>query len=323
MLIFFKIKHNNNGDTMKIRLGYVGLSKTIDITSSKTITYTNYLKSKDFNKINELIITNLNNLKEILIYNIKNNIHFFRITSKLIPLATISDFSFDYIKPYQKYYNEIAQIIKENNLRIDVHPDQYAVLNSTKKEVVENTFKILEYNYNILNALKIKDKVIILHIGSNVLGKENSIKRFINNFNKLPDHIKKCIVLENDDKIYNAFDTLNLCNKLKIPMVLDVHHHICNYTENINYEEIFKTWKITPKIHFSSPKNKTKKDFRSHNDYIDSNSFIEFINQIKHLNFDIDIMLEAKCKDDALFKLVRELKYKTNYKFIDETSFFV
>ena len=237
---------------MKIRLGYVGLSKTIDITSSKTITYTNYLKSKDFNKIKEIIITNLNNLKEILIYNVKNNIHFFRITSKLIPLATISDFSFDYIKPYQKYYNEIAKIIKENNLRIDVHPDQYAVLNSTKKEVVENTFKILEYNYNILNALKIKDKVIILHIGSNVLGKENSIKRFINNFNKLPNHIKKCIVLENDDKIYNAFDTLNLCNKLKIPMVLDVHHHICNYTENINYEEIFKTWKITPKIHFSS-----------------------------------------------------------------------
>lgn len=308
---------------MKIRLGYVGLSKTIDITSSKTITYTNYLKSKDFNKINELIITNLNNLKEILIYNIKNNIHFFRITSKLIPLATISDFSFDYIKPYQKYYNEIAKIIKENNLRIDVHPDQYAVLNSTKKEVVENTFKILKYNYNILNALKIKDKVIILHIGSNVLGKENSIKRFINNFNKLPNHIKKCIALENDDKIYNAFDTLNLCNKLKIPMVLDVHHHICNYTENINYEKIFKTWKITPKIHFSSPKNKTKKDFRSHNDYIDSNSFIEFINQIKHLNFNIDIMLEAKFKDDALFKLVRELKYKANYKFIDETSFFV
>ena len=34
-------------------------------------------------------------------------------------------------------------------------------------------------------------------------------------------------------------------------------------------------------------------------------------------------MLEAKFKDDALFKLVRELKYKTNYKFIDETSFFV
>ena len=32
-------------------------------------------------------------------------------------------------------------------------------------------------------------------------------------------------------------------------------------------------------------------------------------------------MLEAKGKDEALFRLVRQLKYKTNYHFIDETSF--
>ena len=38
------------------------------------------------------------------------------------------------------------------------------------------------------------------------------------------------------------------------------------------------TWKDkTPKIHFSSPKSKLKKEFRSHHDYIDSNSFIDFI----------------------------------------------
>lgn len=42
---------------------------------------------------------------------------------------------------------------------------------------------------------------------------------------------------------------------------------------------------------------------------------------IKKYNVDIDVMIEAKAKDDALFRLVRELKYKTNYKFIDETSF--
>ena len=87
---------------MLIRLGYVALSKTLDVTSSKTITYTNYLKDNNIDKIDELIIENLKNLKEILIYNIKNNIHFFRITSKLIPLATKDDVNFDYIKKYKK-----------------------------------------------------------------------------------------------------------------------------------------------------------------------------------------------------------------------------
>ena len=65
-------------------------------------------------------------------------------------------------------------------------------------------------------------------------------------------------------------------------------------------------------------------------DYIITNSgecidsakdFINFLESIKHLNFNIDIMLEAKAKDDALFRLVRQLKYMTNYKFIDETTF--
>ena len=32
-------------------------------------------------------------------------------------------------------------------------------------------------------------------------------------------------------------------------------------------------------------------------------------------------MLEAKAKDEALFRLIRELKYKINYTFLDETSF--
>ena len=39
------------------------------------------------------------------------------------------------------------------------------------------------------------------------------------------------------------------------------------------------------------------------------------------MNIDIDIMIEAKSKDDALFKLVRELKYKTNYLFLIDTTF--
>ena len=49
----------------------------------------------------------------------------------------------------------------------------------------------------------------------------------------------------------------------------------------------------------------------------------DFISKIKDLPFDVDIMIEAKKKDEALFRLIRELKYKTNYHFIDETTFIV
>lgn len=314
---------------MKIRLGYVSLSKTLDgITPSSTITYTNFEKqSFPVEKLNIIIKNNLDSLKKIINYNIKNNIHFYRLTSKLIPLATHDKVNYDYITPFKKEFEEIGNLINKNNMRIDTHPDQYAVLNSTNKKIVKNTNKILEYHYKILSALKIKNPLIILHVGSSVFGKKSSITRFINNFNKLPKYIKKCIAIENDDKIYNIKDVLQLCEKIQVPMVLDYHHFVCN-NEGEKLEDylnkILNTWKnLKPKIHFSSPKSKLKKEFRSHHDYVDENSFTNFLKLLKKESKDVDIMLEAKAKDEALFRLMRELKYKENYKFIDETSFII
>lgn len=311
---------------MKIRLGYACISKTLsNVTTSSTVTYATFQKDKDYKKIDTAIKSNLNALKEILTYNIKNNIHFFRLSSKLIPLATKSDVIFDYIDPYKDYYHSIAKIIKDNKLRIDFHPDEFCVLNSTKSEVVKNSIAILEYHYNLLKALEIKNKILVLHIGGNTFGKKNSISRFINNFNTLSKDIQESIAIENDDKIFNIRDCVYISKNINVPVILDYHHHICNHDEldiNDYLKDILSSWhNATPKMHFSSPKNKTKKDFRSHNDYINVDAFINFIDILKPFNHDVDIMIEAKAKDEALFRLVRELKYKTNYTFIDDTSF--
>lgn len=312
---------------MKVRLGYVALSKALDdVTTSSTITYTNYInKNYNTSKLLEITKNNLDSLYKIIKYNVKNNFHFYRLTSKLVPLATHDKVNFDYITPFLDKYKKIGKLINDNNIRVDTHPDQYAVLNSMDSKIVKNTVEILEYHYKIMDALGIKDKIIILHVGSSACGKKASITRFINNFNKLPDHIKKCITVENDDKVYNIKDVLELCHKINVPMVLDYHHFICNNEkEDINdyLKEIINTWDgKLPKMHFSSPKSKLKKEFRSHSDYINKECFIEFINILKKQDKDIDIMLEAKAKDDAISRLVRCLKYETNYKFVNETTF--
>lgn len=312
---------------MKVRLGYVALSKALDdVTTSSTITYTNYInKNYNTSKLLEITKNNLDSLYEIIKYNVKNNFHFYRLTSKLVPLATHDKVDFDYITPLLDEYKKIGKLINDNNIRVDTHPDQYAVLNSMDSKIVKNTVEILEYHYKIMDAIGIKDKIIILHVGSSACGKKASITRFINNFNKLPDHIKKCIAVENDDKVYNIKDVLELCHKINVPMVLDYHHFICNNEkEDINdyLKEIIDTWNgKLPKMHFSSPKSKLKKEFRSHSNYINKECFIKFINILKKQDKDIDIMLEAKAKDDAVSRLARCLKYETNYKFLDETTF--
>lgn len=307
---------------MKIRLGYACISKIIDTTSSKTTTLTYYNKLDTNNKsikIDNIIKENLYNLEQIIKYNIINNIHFFRMTASLIPLIDIHDTD---LNKYKNKFIYIGKLINESNMRVDVHENEYCVLNSVNEEVIIKSIKMLNSLKKVMDMFNIKYN-IILHIGSKSGGINKSINRFIETFNKLDTDLKNKIILENDDKSYNVYQTLRLCEKINVPMCLDIHHHYCNKcTKDINIymERIFKTYKkCKVKMHFSSPKSKKEK--RTHNEYINSDKFIKFIDLLRKYNKDIDIMLEAKGKDLALVKLVYELKFKENYNFIDESSF--
>ena len=212
---------------MKIRLGYACISNIINITSSKTTTLTYYKKldsETGLKKIDFIINENLNNLETIIKYNIKNNIHFFRITAKLIPLM---DIVYIDLNKYKEKFLYIGKLINKNNMRVDVHIDEYCVLNSINETVVLNSIKILNNLKITMDMFKFPYN-IIMHIGSKTNGIKDSIKRFKNNFNLLNDNIKSKIILENDDKVYNVYQTLKLCEDLNIPMCLDYHHHLCN-----------------------------------------------------------------------------------------------
>ena len=309
---------------MKIRLGYACISETLEGTSSSTYSYTKYQKEKDNKKLEKIISSNLFHLQELFIYNNKNNIHFFRMSSNLILLATKKEVNIDYFTLYQRNYQKLAELIKEKNMRVDFHPSEYCIINSTRKEVVEASFEILKYHYRLLTYLKINNPLLVLHIGSKEFGKEKSITRFVHNFYKLPKEIQEVVAIENDDKSYTIEDCLFLSKLIHRPVIFDYHHHYCNPSPT-SIEDILPrvvdTWTTTPKMHFSSPKSKLKKEMRSHHDYINSNEFIKFLGYLKKLEKDIDIMIEAKKKDEAMFRLIRELKYKTEIPFLDDTSF--
>ena len=308
---------------MKINLGYACNCLTLDKTASHTITYTHYKKSgiNGDIKLDEIIRNNFNSLEEILKYNIANDVKFYRMTAELLPLSTHPNVNYDYFNKYKDNYIKIGNIIKKNKIRVDIHASQYSIINSSKSNVIDSTINILKIYQKMYKYMKIESKVV-MHVGSSEGGKKISIKRFIDNFNNLDENLKSLIILENDDKKFNIRNVLKICELLNIPMVLDYHHYKINKNnEKIEdyIQRIFNTWKEVPKIHFSSPKDKKNK--RSHNDYIDSDSFIDFIEKIKFTNRDFDVMIEAKKKDEALFKLIRELKYKTKYKIVGTTLF--
>lgn len=315
---------------MKIRLGYVAIALALEkVTSSSTLTYSRYQKlntdSERLSKLKEVTYSNIEALEKILRYNIENDIHFYRITSNFIPLATHPEVMWDYIKYFKKDFEYIGKIIKDSNMRVDAHPDQFNVINSDKETVVENTIRTLNMQVNLFEAMEYDEGKMVIHIGGAKGGKDVAIERFINNLEKFPKRIRDRLILENDDKTFSAKDVLNICKITKLPMVLDVHHHDCkNEGECVGdlLEDVFSTWeneKIIPKVHFSSPRGFVND--RKHADFIDVDGFFNFIKIAKKLNKDFDVMIEAKQKDLALYKLVEDMKkLNDNIKFIDKST---
>ena len=156
--------------------------------------------------------------------------------------------------------------------------------------------------------------MMILHLGGVFGDKAATLDRFRENYAKLPQGVKNRLVLENDDVSWSVHDLLPLCEELNIPMVLDFHHHniifdpeqIREGTKDIMdlYPRILATWKrknIRPKMHYSEPRPAavTCSQRRKHNPRVAT---------LPPCPSDMDLMIEAKDKEQAVFELMRTFK---------------
>ncbi len=304
---------------MIFRLGYVAMTMSLeDCSPSGTLTYKAFSNLSEgdsrINRLRRITKKNLQNTLRILRYNKALKIPVYRLTSKLVPLATHPDLSnWDYIFDFAGQLEEVGRFIIDNNFRVSAHPDHFTLLNSPSDTVFMDSLRDLDYHVNLFEAMGLNDYryKLVLHVGGVYGNKSDSIKRFYENFSRLPERISRRLIIENDDKSYNTYDVLEICQTIGRPMVLDVHHHNCLLEPSEIKDiipDIFNTWRtepFPPKIHFSSPKS--VKDFRSHADYIVFDEFYNFMNIAKETGRDFDVMLEAKAKDLALLRLSEEL----------------
>jgi UV DNA damage endonuclease len=316
-LIFSSQNFNYGCGYMKIRLGYVAISMRLpDSSPNKTVTLKSLEKidKKMWNsKVEKISKLNIANTMRIIRYNDAYGIKLYRLTSKIVPLATHRELSnWDWKTDLKNDFKELGKCIKETSMRVSTHPDHFTLLNSPRSEVLEASIKDLDYHCSMFELMELDSSYkMVLHIGGVYKNKEESIKRFYDGFNILEERIKSRIILENDDKMFNAADVLKISNELGVPMVLDVHHDKCNpspYEVRDIIKDVFATWrgeKFPPKVHLSSPKS--EKDFRSHHDFINLDDFALFINKSKEANQDVDVMIEAKMKDSAVFKLIEDM----------------
>ncbi|TYR78370.1 UV DNA damage repair endonuclease UvsE [Priestia megaterium] len=317
-----------------IRLGYVAMSVNLKNSSpSQTMTFAQFQRLKNreaaIAKLERIAISNLENCLRLLKHNVWSEIEFFRLSSRIIPLANHEELTdWDYLSPLEEMLTKIRLFLKRHKMRIDFHPDHFVVLNSTDKGVFKHSIQTLSMHKKLLQGMGIPLKNrCVLHIGGAYNDKEKALEQFVQNWGLVPHSIQQMIMLENDDTTFHIEDTLYLCEKLNLPIVFDWHHHQANH-EDVSWkgywDRIVNTWKyedLPLKMHISSPKS--EQAFRAHADYIDVNEFYQFVKEIAGTVPQIDCMIEAKRKDDALFHLMNDLKRYNDIEFINNSSFII
>ncbi|MFA9396955.1 MAG: UV DNA damage repair endonuclease UvsE [Clostridiaceae bacterium] len=299
-----------------MKIGYACVPLTIQYRTNRRFSLKNFTKEKFITVTGE----NIKDLLEILKSNKKKDIYLFRISSDLIPFGSHNINNIMWWDVFKDEFIEIGEYIKDNLMRVSMHPGQYTVLNSMNEDTVKRAIADLEYHTRILDAMELDySHKIVIHVGGVYGDKAVATNNFKQNFKRLSDSAKKRLILENDDKSYNIEDVLNICNDLSIPAVFDIFHHEC-YPSLGNIEDILKqvkkTWKEEDgdiKLHYSNADN--EKRLGAHSKFIDSKQFICFYEKVKKYN--PDIMLEVKDKDISAIKcgnIIKKLENRSSFK---------
>lgn len=288
-----------------MKIGYPCINHSIGKKTVSTFRLSSYTVEKFIQCVNY----NLATLVEILKYNIANNFMFFRISSDMIPFASHPICKFDWKEHFKSDLIKIGQLINDHNIRISMHPDQFVLINSKSQEIVNNSIKELEYHTDLLDLMTLDYSAKVqIHIGGVYGDKEKSKKQFISNYKTLLSaNIKKRLVIENDDHLYNLKDCIEIHEYIGIPILFDVFHHICfdnNLPLHIALQISNNTWNHSKDgimmIDYSNQELNQRKGKHSHT--LDIKQFEKFILSVSNLDF--DIILEIKDKEKSAKKAI-------------------
>ncbi len=286
-------------------IGYACLTVGVPNTDMKSCV----MKNASEERLIELIAHNLNSLENIIDYNISKDIKLFRISSDLIPFGSSPVNRLPWWDIFAPKLLNIGGKILTSGMRVSMHPGQYTILNSPSEEVVQRAMEDLNYHAKVLESLGVgEEHKIVLHIGGVYGDKEQAIKRFIINYERLEEAVKRRLVIENDDKSYNICDVLEIGRRLDIPVVYDNLHNAinpCDKGKNDFYwiDECRKTWQEKdgcPKIHYAQQELSKKPG--AHSSRIRIDEFMDFYQGIAHRS--LDIMLEVKDKNLSAVKCI-------------------
>lgn len=263
-------------------------------------------------------LANARDIVKMLQWNEKYGIKFMRLSSEMFPFASHAEYGYKLAPFAADVLAEAGRVAAKLGHRLTTHPGQFTQIASPRQEVIAASVRDLEYYNEMLSLLKLppqmdRDAVMILHMGGTYGDKAATLDRFRTNYVNLSKGVKQRLVLENDDVAWSVHDLLPICEELNIPLVLDYHHHNIIFDSSLRegtmdimtlYPRIENTWtrkNIKQKMHYSEPTAAaiTPRDRRKHSPRV------KVLPPCPH---DMDLMIEAKDKEQAVFELMRTYK---------------
>ncbi|MCX6355350.1 MAG: UV DNA damage repair endonuclease UvsE [Candidatus Aureabacteria bacterium] len=287
-----------------MRIGYPCLNLSLGCTSSSTFR----LRSFTTDLLRSKVESNLDCLLKILRYNVAHMILFFRVTSDLIPFASHPICRFKWRSVFKERFEEIGSFIRENRIRISMHPDQFTLINSIDRGVFTRSVRELRYHTDLLDIMGLDQTAKVqIHVGGVYGNRGKSIERFIRRHQTLDERIASRLVIENDDRNFPVADCLRISRGTGIPVVLDIfHHHLNNRGEFLceTMPLVFKTWTErdgVPIVDYSSQQRGARRG--AHAQSLSPAAFGTFLRLSKPHNF--DIMIEIKDKERSASKAIK------------------
>jgi len=273
-------------------------------------------KEKGIEYAGELALLNIQGVAETLVWNVENNILAYRMSSAMFPW--MSEYEFKDLPQYNQIsalLSSVGEYAKQNNVRLSFHPGAFTILCSPRESVVNKAVKELNQHSEIMDMMGLEASPynkINIHIGGAYDDKPSTLDNFCENFQRLDPNAKSRLTVENDDRtsLYTVQDLMYVHEKTGIPIVFDFHHYDCHPGELSKNESLnlaMSTWPkgIIPVVHMSSSKRNYEDSTAkviAHADYI--------YDEIPTTGIPFDVVVEAKMKEDAVLRYIKEFKVK-------------
>jgi len=258
----------------------------------------------------------------------ETGIRMYRISSDIAPYVTHPDLP-QFHHQLDECADELAALgarARALGLRLSMHPSQYVVLNSPDERIAAAAVRDFAFHADFLDAMGLgPDATVVTHVGGVYGNRDAARARWVTRYTALPDHVRRRLVLENDEISWGVPDTLAIHAATGVPLVFDILHHRTLNPGNLDPVDACRaclaTWPAgqVPKIHYSGQRRAEAEVARrrrttgertvatlpakagQHDDWIDPEDFVAFLRATDGLRF--DAMLEAKQKDLALLRL--------------------